>query len=217
MRKTKIIATIGPASNSMEKIEKLIHAGLDVARINLSHHASPSQLRKTVQLIREQGLKFEKSIAILFDLGGPKIRVGKITGAKAIQIKEGEEYSLGGDSSDIPINMELSFTDHAQGGEIKIDDGLISFDIIEVHKSQLQIRAKVSGEITSGKGINFPGVKLNLPSVTEKDFTDIQLAIDLKADWIAMSFVRSADDFTHLSNELDKRNVKIPVIKSANL
>ena len=103
MRKTKIIATIGPATNSRDKIDKLIRAGLDVARINLSHHASPSHLRKTVQLIREQSTKFEKSIAILFDLGGPKIRVGKINKAEAIQINDGDEYSLGGDSCDIPI------------------------------------------------------------------------------------------------------------------
>ena len=212
MRKTKIIATLGPATNSREKIDQLIHAGLDVARINLSHHASPSHLRKTVQLIREQSSKFEKSIAILFDLGGPKIRVGKINKAEAIQINDGDEYSLGGDSSDIPINMELSFSGHTRGGEIKIDDGSISFDIVAVQDNHLQIRAKNSGEITSGKGINFPGVKLNLPSVTEKDFTDIQLAIDLKADWIAMSFVRSADDLNLIRNELEKRNVKIPVI-----
>ena len=123
MRKTKIIATLGPATNSREKIDQLIHAGMDVARINLSHHSSPAQLRNTVQLIREQSLKFEKYIAILFDLGGPKIRVGKIIGSESILINDGEEYSLGGDSSDIPINMELGFSDHARGGEIKIDDG----------------------------------------------------------------------------------------------
>ncbi len=212
MRKTKIIATIGPATNSREKIDQLISAGLDVARINLSHHASPTQLKETVQIIREQSSKFEKSIAILFDLGGPKIRVGKIRGAISIQIKEGEEYSLGGDQCDIPINMELSFADQIQGGLIKIDDGSISFDITKVEKHDLQIRAKNSGEIIAGKGINFPGVKLNLPSITEKDFTDIQLAIDLKADWLAMSFVRSADDLNLIKNELNKRNVNIPVI-----
>jgi len=116
MRKTKIIATIGPATNSREKIDQLIHAGLDVARINLSHHASTAQLKKTIQMIRAQGSKFQKSLAILFDLGGPKIRVGKISKAEAIQINDGDEYSLGGDSCDIPINMQLSFSDHARGG-----------------------------------------------------------------------------------------------------
>ena len=94
MRKTKIIATIGPATNSRDKVDKLIRAGLDVARINLSHHASPAQLKKTIQMIRAQGFKFKKSIAILFDLGGPKIRVGKISKAEAIHIIAGQDYTL---------------------------------------------------------------------------------------------------------------------------
>jgi len=212
MRKTKIIVTIGPATNSRDKIDKLIHAGLDVARINLSHNASPGQLKKTIQMIRLQGSKFGKSIAILFDLGGPKIRVGKISKTEAIQIIKGQDYTLGGNSCDIPINMELTFSDQSRGGEIKIDDGSISFEIIKIEKKHLQIRAKNSGKIISGKGINFPGVKLNLPAITEKDIIDIQLAIDLNADWLAMSFIRSADDFRLIKNELEKRNVKIPVI-----
>jgi len=212
MRKTKIIATLGPITNSREKIEELIQAGMDVARINMSHHTPPGKLTQTVQHLRELGVENKKEVAILIDLCGPKIRVEKLIEPRVIQIDEGMEYTLGDESCHIPINMNISFANQTPGGEVKIDDGSLTFEILEIHKQHLRLLAKSSGEITSGKGINFPGVKLNLPSITEKDIEDVKRAIELKVDWIAMSFVRSADDIILIENELKKRNVNIPII-----
>jgi len=211
MRKTKIIATLGPASFNQETISGLMDNGMDVARINMSHYNEKIGLDKHIRFIREQAEKYNRTVAILFDLCGPKIRVGKLKNG-TIKINKGSHYTLGGTNCDIPLNIDISFTSHSSSGEVKVNDGSLSFDIVEVEDNTLKLSADNSGEISSGKGVNFPDVKLDLPSLTKKDKTDLKLAVELGADWLAMSFVRSANDYSIINEELERLGASIPVI-----
>ena len=154
----------------------------------MSHHFDESELKNIVKIVKDEGERAGKPIAILFDLAGPKIRVKQFTESSNILVKKGETYTLGADDCDIPLNISIQFDKVSINGKVKIDDGRISFDIIENRNNNLLLKAINTAEILPGKGINFPGVELGLPSITEKDAIDLQLAIDLEADWIAISF-----------------------------
>ena len=211
MRKTKIIATLGPASFNPEIISKLILNGMDVVRINMSHYDGSTDLKSHIDFIRNEADKQNKGIGIIFDLCGPKIRVGKIA-ESSINIIKGNHYTLGVSRCDIPLNMDISFNSQSSKGLVKINDGILSFNILKVNNNSLEIVANESGEIIAGKGINFPGVTLNLPALTDKDKKDIELAVQLNIDWLAMSFVRTAEDYILINTELDKHKMSIPVI-----
>ena len=211
MRKTKIIATLGPASFKSEIISKLILNGMDVVRINMSHYDESIDLKAHIDFIRNEADKHNKGIGIIFDLCGPKIRVGKIPNS-SIKITKDENYTLGTSKCDIPLNINLSFQSQNPGGLVKINDGVLSFKILKVNNNTLELVANESGEITPGKGINFPGVTLDLPALTDKDKKDIELAVNLNIDWLAMSFVRTSEDYFLINKELDKHKMSIPVI-----
>ena len=211
MKKTKIIATLGPKSFDIDIISSLIKEGMDVARINMSHYNNDFDLKSKIKIIRDESIRQQRSVAILFDLCGPKIRIDKLDN-DFININEGSEYTLGNSKSSIPLNINLSFGSDSIGGIIKMDDGKLTFNVIEVQNGELIIRANESGKIYSGKGVNFPGVPLDLPSLTNKDKLDLDIAVSLKADWIAMSFVRSANDYDVIKKELQSRGVDIPII-----
>ena len=211
MRKTKIIATLGPVSFNPETILALIEKGMDVARINMSHYYKDTDLESHIQLIRKQAEEHNRNVAVLFDLCGPKIRVGKLD-TRTITIHKGKHYTLGNLDCDIPLNMEVSFHSIVPGGMVKVNDGKLSFEITSVDRNTLDLIAKQSGDILSGKGVNFPGVQIDLPSLTDKDIQDLQLAVSLGADWLAMSFVRSANDYNLIKDELGRIGVSIPVI-----
>ena len=212
MKKTKIIATLGPVTFTQDKIRQLMKAGMNVVRINMSHEIEPGLLEDVVHWIRDEGKSLDKSIAILFDLCGPKIRVGNLQGALSIEIQEGNKYSIGYEGCDIPLNIPLSFSTKSKDGLVKVDDGSLSFQIVESGDRKLTLLSINSGAIFQGKGVNFPGIKLNLPSVTEKDLRDLEQAVKLGADWLAMSFVRSANDLSFIKDALKEHNVEIPVI-----
>ena len=129
MRKTKIIATLGPVSFNEETILGLINNVMDVVRINMSHYNENIDLDNHIRFIREQTKKINRNVAILFDLGGPKIRVGKVDSG-TIKIKKGSHYTLGGTNCDIPLNKKLSFDSYTSGGEVKVNDGSLSFKIV---------------------------------------------------------------------------------------
>ncbi len=212
MKKTKIIASLGPATFSKDKICQLLKAGMNVVRINMSHEIEPGLLEDVVQWIRDEGNSLDISVAILFDLCGPKIRVGNLQGAQSIEIQEGNKYSIGYKDCDISLNSPLSFSTKSKDALVKIDDGRLSFQIVESCNSKLTLLSINSGTIFQGKGVNFPGIKLKLPSVTEKDLKDLEYAVKLKADWLAMSFVRSASDLGFIKEAQKEHNVEIPVI-----
>lgn len=178
----------------------------------MSHHFDESELKNIVKIVKDEGEKAGKPIAILFDLAGPKIRVKQFTESSNILVQKGETYTLGADDCDIPLNISIKFDKVSRSGKVKIDDGRISFDIIENRNNNLLLKAITTAEILPGKGINFPGVELGLPSITEKDAIDLQLAIDLEADWIAISFIRSANDIQIIRDKMDTQNISIPLI-----
>ena len=194
MKRTKIIATLGPASNSPEIIRDLIKSGMDVVRINMSHSLDENAIKTLVNVVRKEAESANRSVSIIFDLAGPKLRVKRFSTDKSILIDKDSNYTIGYLDSDIPIDLDLRFKSIEPGASVKINDGNLSFRVITHNNNQLELVAENSGEITSGKGVNFPSVKLNIPAVTEKDLINLRLAIAMDIDWIAMSFVRNIED-----------------------
>lgn len=212
MKRTKIIATLGPVSNTPEKISELISAGMDVARINMSHSQDENDVKHLVEIIRIEAKKAKRSVSIIFDLAGPKLRVKRFANEESIHINEGENYTIGFKNVDIPIDVNLKFNSVESGASVKIDDGNLSFEVIGRQDRILELLAENKGEITSGKGVNFPGVTLNIPAVTEKDLADLKLALDLEIDWIAMSFIRNVEDAEPIMEVFNSCSKSIPMI-----
>ena len=194
MRKTKIIATLGPSSSDKKTICKLMNAGVNIVRINMSHVSKDSAVETLVTLIRDCEAETKKRAGILIDLCGPKIRVAKDI-SESLNIVKDKLYSLGMENAQIPLGLKIKFNEINPDSSVKIDDGKISFKVEEKKDDYtLILKALNNGTILPGKGVNFPGIELDLPSVTEKDLHDLKLAIKLDVDWIALSFVRKAQD-----------------------
>ncbi len=208
-KRTKIVATFGPSSLSKTIIEKMIVAGVDVARINMSHYDADFDIQGLVKNIRNISKKLDKSVSIMMDLPGPKIRTSN---KEIINIKRGKSYTLGLDS-EIPINVNLKFKGIEKGARIKIDDGKLSF-IVQQKKTntQIVIKAKNSGDILPKKGVNISGLDINLPTIGSEDVRFIKMAINLNLDWIAVSFVRFSEDRLKADNLFKKYNHDIPLI-----
>ncbi|MBI90242.1 MAG: pyruvate kinase [Candidatus Marinimicrobia bacterium] len=212
-RKTKIIATIGPASSSPVRLKEMIMAGMNVARINMSHYSDSNEVEKVVNLIRWSSKKYGKTISILFDICGPKIRIKSTIPKGKILIKKNKEYSLGVGKVNIPINNKIDFSYVKKDQIIKIDDGKIEFSIISKrYKHSIQVKALNEGVIYASKGINFPNIKLNIPSLNSKDISDINLGCNLKVDWFAHSFVRTDQDYDSFAKIISSNLEDIPVI-----
>lgn len=201
IRKTKIICTLGPVSESEEMIRKLMLAGMNVARLNFSHGSYEEQGRK-LQIIKKVRKELNLPVAALLDTKGPEIRLRDMEGGK-LELKEGQTFTLTTD--DILGNAErVSITyaglpnDVKAGDTILIDDGLIGLEVKEVKGSDIVCTVKNNGPISNKKGINVPGVDLNIPFISEKDDSDIRFAIDEGFDYIAASFVRCADDIRQI-------------------
>ncbi len=208
MIRTRIVCTIGPASREPEMLRKLIGAGLDVARLNMSH-ASHAIHAENIQRIRQAADALGKPVAILADLQGPKLRIGDI-GADSITINQGERVVLttrqvigerhtGSDvAATIPVQYEHLPEDVKPGERILIDDGLLELQVLGVNGPNIFCRVITGGPLTDNKGVNLPGSDLSAPSITEKDAADLQFALEHGVDWVALSFVRSAEDILRL-------------------
>ena len=212
MKRTKIIATLGPASNSPEIISDLIKSGMDVARINMSHSFDENAIKTLVNVVRKEAESANRSVSIIFDLAGPKLRVKRFYIDKSILIEKDSKYTIGYLDSDIPIDLDLRFKSIESGASVKINDGNLSFRVITHNNNQLELVAENSGEIVSGKGVNFPGVKLNIPAVTDKDLINLRLALAMDIDWIAMSFVRNIEDCEPIQKIFKEQSKYIPMI-----
>jgi len=209
IRKTKIIATIGPSTISKSMIDKMIIAGMDAARINMSHYNTNFDIKSIVKTIRASAEKHKKSVSIIMDLPGPKIRTNNMN---SINIKKGEEYTLGKDA-DIPINFDLKFKGLDSGAKVKIDDGKISFKVTrKISSSKILIRSLNKGKIKSRKGVNISGLEINLPTLQKEDIKFAKMAVDLDIDWIALSFVRFKDDRELLDKLFKDKKHHIPLI-----
>lgn len=214
--RTKIICTIGPATQSVEQIEKLIESGMDVARLNFSHgtHELHEMMIKNV---REASKRKNEHVALLQDLCGPKIRTGKLKN-KTVTLLPGAEVTftideIVGDENRIPTTYKQLPVDVQTGDTILLDDGKLRVEVIEKTLNDVRCKVVVGGVLGENKGMNLPGVKLSTPSLTEKDIEDLEFGVKHGVDYVALSFVRSADDIRLLRAYLQKfANTYIPVI-----
>ena len=215
MKKTKIIATIGPASRSPEMLEKLIEEGMNVCRLNFSHgtHKEHATLIKD---IRKVAKKMGKSIAILQDLCGPKIRTG-VMGAGEIILKKGQKFTL--TARDVPGDAKevgLTYTDLPHnvrnGDTLLLADGAMELTVESSSDTDVNCVVVVGGVLSSHKGINLPARSINAPILSEKDLADLEFGLDQKVDFIALSFVRTAHDVRTAKNIIAAHGTYIPLI-----
>lgn len=215
IRKTKIVATIGPATSSKEMLTRIITAGVNVCRVNFSHGAYKDH-EEVINNIREINKELGTFTAILADLQGPKIRIGKIEGGSTT-IKNGEKFILTsteciGNSEKAYISYQ-NFPNDVKAGElILLDDGKLQLEVVSTNKKD-EVVTKVlhGGTLSSNKGVNLPNTKVSLPSLTEKDLEDLQFALKMNIAWIGLSFVRNARDIIELKHLITKAksNAKI--------
>jgi len=197
MRKTKIVCTIGPASRIYDVIEKLIKMGMNVARLNFSHGSYKEHLQ-VIENIRQASLKIGQPIAILQDLGGPKIRIGKII-KEPIFLKEGSSFILTnrkvpGDEQEVSLTFPFLPQKVKKGDCIFLADGTLELKVKEFTSTNIICRVVRGGKLTSHQGVNIPNISMDIPSLTEKDYQDILFGIKNKVDFIGLSFIRRAED-----------------------
>ncbi|MEX2152903.1 MAG: pyruvate kinase [Gemmatimonadaceae bacterium] len=198
--RTKIVCTLGPATATRESLRSLVDAGMDVARINFSH-GTHEQHRATISLVRAVADEAKVPVAILGDLQGPRIRIGDLEGP--VQLDNGSEVVLAPEAdvahaNEIPVTYERLADDVHSGDRILIDDGLLELVVVDVAKPRVTARVLHGGPLRSHKGMNFPGVLVSAPSLTEKDRADVAFAIKQELDYLALSFVRRAMDVEEL-------------------
>lgn len=209
MRKTKIVCTIGPSSESLENTKKLILAGMNVARLNFSH-GDFEEHGARITNIRQASSELGKTVAILLDTKGPEIRLGKLK-EEPIELIQDDYIVLTteeilGDRHRIPVTYKNLPADLKVGSTVLIDDGLIGLTVADIQGTEINCRIVNSGQIKSKKGVNVPGVHISLPGITEKDANDIVFGIEQGVDFIAASFVRKASDVLEIRELLERHN-----------
>ena len=207
-RKVKILATLGPASSDAKTIRKLLIAGADAFRINMSH-GDQSQKAKLVSHIRALEKEFHRPSTILFDLQGPKLRVGHFTGGEAILVK-GKKFVFDrdpapGDANRVELPHPELFEAVQRGTNILIDDGKVRLAVIEAADDRITAEVKVGGRVSDNKGVNVPDILVPIPALTDKDRSDLQFALEQKADWIALSFVQRPEDVAEARSLIGER------------
>ena len=216
MKKTKIICTMGPNTNNRETMKQLALNGMDVARFNFSHgdheeHKGRLEILKSVR--EELGLP----IAALLDTKGPEIRTGVLKDDKKVTLTEGQDYILTtreveSDEKICHINYDRLHEDVVPGNKILIDDGLIAMEVVKVEGCEIHCKVLNGGELGAKKGVNVPNVKIKLPALTEKDKEDILFGIKEGFDFIAASFVRTADAIKEIRQILDENHAEMEII-----
>lgn len=216
LHKTKIIATVGPASNTYEKLLALVQAGVNVFRLNFSH-GTHDQHREVIRHIHRINVDFPFNIAILADLQGPKLRVGEILN-NALELNKGDEFYFTNEKCIGTLeNVYISYPDFHKdvriGEKILIDDGKIEVLVTEIAAdNRVKVKVLNEGTLSSRKGVNLPDTKISLPSLTEKDLADLDFIISQDIDWLALSFVRRPDDVTGLRDILRSKGSNAKII-----
>lgn len=213
-KRTKILATIGPASDTVELIEQLARAGMNGARQNMSHGAQEWHA-ESIKKVRDVSAKLGKPIAVLVDLQGPKIRLGNLPdqglnfkGDEVVEFAYGDNYSEG---SPVPVQYDIS--KYVRPGQpMYLRDGLIAGEILEVNDGRVKVRLHNSGIVFSKQGLNLPDTDLSGDIFTEKDLADIDFALEQNADYIALSFVQTANDINNLRAKLDEKRSKALIV-----
>ncbi|MCI6277910.1 MAG: pyruvate kinase, partial [Clostridium sp.] len=210
MQKTKMIFTIGPASDKEEILKKFIQIGMSAARLNFSHGSHETHKEK-IDLIKKVREELNSPTAIILDIKGPKIRTHNFVN-DGVELFEGDEFSficdeeILGDNKKCTVSYTDLYKDVKVGGEILVDDGLLRFKIKEVIGKEIKCLVTVGGTIKNHKGVNVPNVKINLPSITEKDKEDLIFGCENKIDFVAASFIRKASDIEDVRKVLKAHN-----------
>jgi len=215
MRRAKIVCTLGPAVESIEKITELIDAGMNMARLNLSH-GGHDEHQKRLDLVRAAAKKANKEVAILVDLQGPKIRLGRFSSGPH-ELSRGDTFTIttddvAGTKDKVSTTYKGLPGDCKAGDAIMIDDGKVSVQVVQVKGNDVITKVIQPGMVSNNKGINLPGVAVSLPALSEKDIADLRWGLKAGADFIALSFVRNAADIKDIHKIMDEVGVKVPVI-----
>ena len=214
-RRTKIVATIGPACSTVEKVRELVEAGMDAARLNLSHGTHEDHAARA-ELVRDVQEEIGRPLALIGDLQGPKFRVGGLD--EPLDLVQGTDVTVvtgddgAGGNGELPIAPAAIGEVLRQGHEVLIADGMIRLRVAEVESGRARCEVVVGGTVTSHKGVNLPGVPIPIPSLTRKDLADLEFALKLGCDFIALSFVRSAADVRDLKALIEQEKSTAHVI-----
>lgn len=217
IRRTKIVATIGPATSSPEMLKAIIEAGATTLRLNFSH-GSHADHQRNIRLIRQTAFELNQPVAILQDLQGPKIRLGKFEHG-SIVVNKGDRFTLTnrpvvGSQEISCVTYEYLADEVPPGARILLDDGRVEMLVEEVNrdKGDLHCRVTVGGTLSNNKGVNFPGVYLSVKAMTEKDREDLMFGLDQGVDWVALSFVRNPQDLIEIKELISSTGKQVPVI-----
>jgi len=197
-RQTKIVATLGPASSSPEVLEAMLRAGVDVVRLNFSHGSAADHIARAA-LVRETAGRIGRSVAVMADLQGPKIRVGKFDGGRT-QLTPGQAFVLdggrdqAGDNAGVGLDYKALPRDVRPGDVLLLNDGLLVLDVTDVRGEQVHTKVRIGGELSNNKGINKQGGGLTAPALTGKDMEDIKTAMSFQCEYLAVSFPKNATD-----------------------
>jgi len=215
VRRAKIVCTLGPAVNTPERIRALVEAGMDVARMNLSHGAYEDH-EKVYRMVREASDATGHGVGIFADLQGPKIRLGRFADGP-VQLQPGAEFTI--TTRDVAGDADICSTTYAglpgdveKGDQVLIDDGKVRLEVLSVDGTDVRTRVVVPGAVSNNKGINLPGVAVSVPALSEKDKEDLRWALHMTVDFIALSFVRSAGDADDVRAIMEEEGVFLPVI-----
>ena len=214
MRRAKIVCTLGPASDSLESIRSLVESGMDLARLNMSHGSYPEHAARYFN-VRRAADQVGRGVGVLADLQGPKIRLGKFADGP-ITLAPGDPFTI--TTEDVPGNQEICSTTHKElpgdvhpGDAVLIDDGKVTLRVRAVDGQQVHLETVEGGELSNSKGINLPGVAVNVPALSEKDADDLRWALRTGVDMIALSFVRNAKDAEDVRRIMDEEGRRLPV------
>ncbi|WP_148574385.1 pyruvate kinase [Nocardioides caldifontis] len=215
MRRAKIVCTLGPAVSTPEKVRGLVEAGMDVARLNLSH-GSHADHERVYRMVRQASDATGHGVGVFVDLQGPKIRLGRFAGGPVL-LEEGAEFTI--TTRDVPGDAHVASTtyaglpgDVAPGDQVLVDDGRVRLEVVAVEGDDVRTRVVVGGRVSDNKGINLPGVAVSVPALSEKDKEDLRWALHLTVDMVALSFVRSAKDVEDVRAIMEEEGVLLPVI-----
>ena len=215
MRKTKIICTLGPATEKPETLQQLIHHGADLFRLNMSH-AQPEWVRKIVPQIRKLAEDAKRPIGILLDTQGPAIRTGDLKNELHLQVGDIVEFMVRGAKPSERYSTEVNYdglvNDLSVGDTVLVDNGMLRFLVVEKKSDRILCKTMTAGTLGSRRHINLPGVRVNLPPMTEKDISDVALGAEVGVDFVALSFVREKEDLAELRALLARHSSKALVM-----
>ncbi len=215
MRRTKIVCTIGPSIDTEERIASLIEAGMDVARLNLSHGTSEDHLRR-LNLIRKVSSEMKRNVGFMFDTRGPEVRTGDLD-EDYVVLEDGQEFvltteTIAGNNRKVSVTYTELHRDLKPGDSILIDDGLISLEVVEIAGREIKCRVLHGGKLRSYKGLNTPETRINLPAIGEEDSEDIHTALENDIDFLAASFTRGYEDILEIRRLVEKSSGSIMIL-----